>query len=654
MTAALRVRTQAAPLLTPLAQTTSAKAQEQIAKALSMAAALDGDRVVDVPEAQLVRAAYDKVNPQALDDAAAKQIRALVEARVAEAADARPTGTEVMFTSEGTAEKRFRAAIVGAIEDALAKAQGAPVSVDILMFAFTHKDLADDLLRLARSNSNLTLCLIADWSQLPKAGSRQPPRLAHVAHQERLKNVQIKFKKDNPYTWDANRQGPAYSHTQTEGLNHHKGMLVSIAGEPQTLVTGSFNWSSGAMTQYENLMVLKRTDPDNRKVLDSYLQEFAAFWNNGKVALDWFSARREKDRLYKDLHTQAGVAYSSSTITDTVVHPDRDGTPKARSIDVNALSDDMVTALAALTDAATANAIHAELRDYGRLDDWDELVERVPAVLALSTQVLAALKAVAEFGETALSINEASAGELVRAGLTAVQAQAVVDFRDQHGAFESLAELVAVAGMDGATIEKLSLVARDQQHVATYSARVPGEAATTGYAATNRGTFSVPKDPNDGQMQGVVPANRATQEQLENDMASVVADLLRRAKPGDTFRLAIYGISSTSPEYQELIAALNRGVAVRAMIYDAYNEKVIEALRSLRDGGMDVDVRVIHSKVMHEKFGVIGDDVFNGSANWSKSSITKHSEDRFLFRNVPRLAARFVAEFERLWSKGDA
>ena len=66
----------------------------------------------------------------------------------------------------------------------------------------------------------------------------------------------------------------------------------------------------------------------------------------------------------------------------------------------------------------------------------------------------------------------------------------------------------------------------------------------------------------------------------------------------------------------------------------------------------DIEQRICSGRVMHEKFGVVGDDVFNGSSNWSKSSITKHAEDRFLFRNMPKLAQKFVEEFERLWRRG--
>ncbi|MFH1811854.1 MAG: phospholipase D-like domain-containing protein, partial [Pseudomonadota bacterium] len=79
----------------------------------------------------------------------------------------------------------------------------------------------------------------------------------------------------------------------------------------------------------------------------------------------------------------------------------------------------------------------------------------------------------------------------------------------------------------------------------------------------------------------------------------------------------------------------------------------INALKKFKEQGKDVDLRIISSRVMHEKFGVVGDDSFNGSANWSSSSITKHTEDRFLFRNEPELADRFVEEFARLWDRGN-
>ena len=141
-------------------------------------------------------------------------------------------------------------------------------------------------------------------------------------------------------------------------------------------------------------------------------------------------------------------------------------------------------------------------------------------------------------------------------------------------------------------------------------------------------------------------------KELNRDMAAPVIDLLRRTEPGETFRLCMYGLSTSSPEYKELERAIGRGVKVRAVIYKAYNSSAIEALTRFKEEGFDVDLRIVKSRVMHEKFGVVGDDCFNGSANMSSSSITKHSEDRFLMRNQPEVADRYVEEFARLWDKG--
>ena len=144
-------------------------------------------------------------------------------------------------------------------------------------------------------------------------------------------------------------------------------------------------------------------------------------------------------------------------------------------------------------------------------------------------------------------------------------------------------------------------------------------------------------------------ANRGEVEAIRRDMAAPVIDLLRRAKPGETFRLVMYGISTGSKEYNALKEALARGVKVKAVVYKSYNVQAIADMQRLQDEGFDLELKTITSKVMHQKFGVIGDDVFNGSANWSNSSISKHTEDRFLMMNQPEVANRFIEEFERLW-----
>jgi cardiolipin synthase A/B len=113
----------------------------------------------------------------------------------------------------------------------------------------------------------------------------------------------------------------------------------------------------------------------------------------------------------------------------------------------------------------------------------------------------------------------------------------------------------------------------------------------------------------------------------------------------------MYGLSVSSPEFKALEAAARRGVPVRIVLNDDYNAGPIAAIKKLKEQGIDIDVRVQKAKTMHQKFGVVGDDAFAGSANFSESSSTKHSEDRFTVKNHPELAAEFQGRFDELWAK---
>jgi phosphatidylserine/phosphatidylglycerophosphate/cardiolipin synthase-like enzyme len=128
-------------------------------------------------------------------------------------------------------------------------------------------------------------------------------------------------------------------------------------------------------------------------------------------------------------------------------------------------------------------------------------------------------------------------------------------------------------------------------------------------------------------------------------------DLFNRAKSGEEIVVAMYGMSATSPEFKSLADAAKRGAKVRVVLNDDFNGPVVTALKALASAGAQVEVRVQKARTMHEKFGVVGDDVFFGSANFSESSSTKHSEDRFEVKNHKELAERFQSNFESLWAK---
>lgn len=636
--------------LQPLAALTDPVARSAVEDALRLAAAVDGDRVLDAFEAQAVRAAYDAVVPSGgvLDAATTAAFTSAVSARVAALVAARPRSTEVVFTSEGNALVVFRQKILGAIDDTIARASGRSVDVNMMLFAFTDKVLADAIADRCRRHTNLTVRLLTDWSQLPSSGARQPARLSQLG----LPNLVVKFKKDNPYVWGAN--GPDYNHGATQGLNHHKGFVTLIDGRPEKMSAGSFNWSVGAMDgNYENLMVLDRHDVDNRALMASYQKEFEGFWNEDRAALTHAEALRERERLYAELARANNASYTPNPVTvadipDPVYHAQ----PSSSAVDVNSFGDAEVAALKALIGATRTTQVLKELRDFGRFDSVDELFERVPALATLSAAKQAELRARAELGEGALSVNGASVSELDRAGFSKKQAEKIVAYLQSYGAIENLDELTQAAGLSSARLARILPALSSNEVTALYSARVPGAGATTGWSADHHGTMRVASKPTAPTTGGPGAPPRPLAEQRARDLASGVADLLRRAPAGETFKLAMYGISPGSPEFAELQDAVNRGVKLRAVFYDQYNQPAIDALKALKAQGKDVELRIIRSRVMHEKFGLIGDDVFNGSANFSSSSITKHTEDRFLFRNMPELARRFADEFDRLWSRG--
>ncbi|MBI1945253.1 MAG: helix-hairpin-helix domain-containing protein [Deltaproteobacteria bacterium] len=648
--AGLKIGSSSQAVLQPLAAVSDPAARAAVEDAVRRASAVDGDRVLDAFEAQALRAAYDAVVPSGgtLDVANAAAFTSAVSARIDALTAARPRSTDVVFTSEGNALVVFRQKILGAIDETLARAGGKSVDVNLLLFAFTDKVLADAIADRCRNHANLTVRLLTDWSQLPTSGDRQPARLALLG----LPNLVVKFKKDSPYVWGGN--GPDYNHGATQGLNHHKGFVTLIDGRPEKMTAGSFNWSVGAMDgNYENLMVLDRHDVDNRAVMTSYQKEFEGFWNEDRAALTHAEALRERERLYAELARANNASYTPNPVTVAdIPDPVYQAQDRSSAVDVNSFGDRDVAALKALIGSTRVNKVLAELRDFGRFDTVDELFERVPALATLSAAKQAELRARAELGEGALSVNSASVAELDRAGFSKKQAEKIVAYLQTYGAVEDLAELQAAAGLSNARLARILPSLSGNEVKALYSARVPGGAASTGWSTEHQGTTQVARKPGAATTTAPSAPARPAAEQVARDLASAVADLLRRAPAGETFKLAMYGISPGSPEFQELVDAVNRGVKLRAVLYDQYNQPAIDALKALKAQGKDVELRIISARVMHEKFGVIGDDVFNGSANFSSSSITKHTEDRFLFRNMPALAKRFADEFDRLWSRG--
>ncbi len=187
---------------------------------------------------------------------------------------------EALFTSQVGGEG-LRDRILSVIRDAAALAEAHHVDVHIMTFSFTDDDIAAELGKAARSQPNLSIRLIADWHQGAGGYKRKVRSLAALG----LPNLEVRYKKDQPYVWDADASRMRWSYDASRGLLHHKTLGVLVDGRPQTLVTGSFNWSTRSAKAYENLIVLTADTPASRRVMTAVEREFEALWSDGAATL---------------------------------------------------------------------------------------------------------------------------------------------------------------------------------------------------------------------------------------------------------------------------------------------------------------------------------------------------------------------------------
>jgi phosphatidylserine/phosphatidylglycerophosphate/cardiolipin synthase-like enzyme len=612
--------------------------RSQVEALFKTAAAADiAYRHISHDEATMVRNVIDETRGAGgrLDLEAASQA---LEARVLELLRQRdPDGIKSYFssTTANLGEK-----VIDAMRETVAEARGKRVDINVMIFAFTDKDMADQILELVAQNPNVHVHLIGDFSLVTSAGGRQPARMIEEAARLGISDrVQIKFKKDDPWIWSASAGRPVYNHSSTEGLNHHKGFVSLIEGRPHRLVTGSFNWSKTAANEnYENLFVVSADNPANRTMMGGYSREFVAFFNHP----DTLTLQQAK-AFKRDTFNALSIANN---------HPPQPrldpGQPLPMYVpplapdivDVNHLTDENYQKLNDLIgDRGTIRSLLHQSVTYGPFSNFTNLVERVPRIGNLPQTRVERLQEQLEFGIGTVEINRAGASEMERTlKLPSVLAKAIVAERQRVGDFESIEELKSVPGMTQAIYDRISPRLNDDVGRAFFSARAFSETEPrTGYAEHP----PVPVMGADGTVALQHPS-----------LSSAAIDLIRRAKPGDTVKLAMYGLSAGTPEYREIVEAAARGVGFRIVLNKAYNESVASALKRLGDQGLPIEVRIIRGRTMHEKFGVVNDDCFHGSANMSGSSEERHSEDRFLVKNNASLAADFNAEHDRLWERG--
>ncbi|MBI3184046.1 MAG: helix-hairpin-helix domain-containing protein [Myxococcales bacterium] len=608
----------------------------KVKELLAAAAKQNGDGYLTAAEARAVADAFE----QASGGAAGALTGAVLGAALDHAAVV-VKSMETLSNVDGvsahfTTQESLEAKLIFELQDAVGRAAGRPMEVNMMIFEFQSDEVERAIVDLAQHNPNVTFRIVADSGQASSSGGNALPSILS----KRLPNVQVKFKKDFPYVWSAAKGMPVYNHGATAGLNHHKGFATFIDGMPDRLATGSFNWSDTADEKnYEDLVVMRSSDAATRRAVLQYADEFAGFFNNEEASLSPNAFYNFKRTKWNEMVAANGGRPSAFTAKPPDPTPAYSVPVDTKGFDLNGFRSEDRSRLEVQMGRTLASSIYSERARHGRFASLSELSERVPGVAALSPDKRAALEAAASFGSHAVSINDATLEELDNAGFSKEMAKAIVDYRERNGDFESLEELLKVPLMTAnrMAFAKKYLTAVDVE--AFFNSRPYGAtAAGTGYGSGGSRTTAVMAG---GGVVSPAPAS----------VTAGAADLFARAKPGESIGLAMYGISPTSPEFRSLVAAARRGVSVRVVVNDDYTETAVNAMKALKAQGVPIDVRVQSAKTMHEKFGVVGDDVFFGSANFSESSSTKHSEDRFVVKNSAEMSAAFRSQFELLWAR---
>lgn len=187
---------------------------------------------------------------------------------------------EALFTSlvgGGQLRRRIHELIV----EATSLADSKKIDLHVMMFAFTDAEAAFLLAEAAALHPSMTIRLIADWSQRSLARGQQ------VGHLERLNlpNLRVRYKKDQPYFWDAEQSKVHWSYRVSRGLLHHKTLGILVDGRPWRLVCGSFNWTATAARSYENLLIVTPDGPGSRLLMARIELEFEAMWSDSRVTL---------------------------------------------------------------------------------------------------------------------------------------------------------------------------------------------------------------------------------------------------------------------------------------------------------------------------------------------------------------------------------
>ena len=215
---------------------------------------------------------------------------------------------EVIFNGEPLNEEEFHR-IDKCLIDHIDMVEPKGGSIDIMMFSFTHFEIAQHLLDMAQWNPEITIRIIMDQTQVIADEEHRGvlgPYMEEQAEKRGIENLHIRYKwRTNIFRWaepeeeaakakEADETGKADPATDEivkaasptpaiEAIHwrnlilHHKVMIVN----KNRMVAGSYNYSASAEERnFENVMVFNGQYPDQQEPIDRMQAEFDLMWNS--------------------------------------------------------------------------------------------------------------------------------------------------------------------------------------------------------------------------------------------------------------------------------------------------------------------------------------------------------------------------------------
>jgi phosphatidylserine/phosphatidylglycerophosphate/cardiolipin synthase-like enzyme len=118
-----------------------------------------------------------------------------------------------------------------------------------------------------------------------------------------------------------------------------------------------------------------------------------------------------------------------------------------------------------------------------------------------------------------------------------------------------------------------------------------------------------------------------------------------------SIHLAAYSFTSQKVT-DALLRAHKRGVDVRMILDKSQVKKPRQVILDLHAAGIPIRVSYKYA-IMHNKYIIVDKEtVETGSFNFTASAEKRNAENVIVIRNNPRLAKRYLVDWQRLWDEG--